>query len=165
MLYICISFCLLAHESQGETKRSCVKSYTNSQIVYYFNSKWWFFQFYVPLPRFSRLIQLSSASWYVLIWLYKCRKKHKGLLYEKSIYWSHARSHFYGTNFGNWADFGPVSSTEKKNWANYEQFLRPIYLMLKNLQKHCSICTKSCIIYSIRIVFLIYIFFFWHKID
>ena len=32
MLYICVSFWLLANESQAETKIPSVKSYTNSQI-------------------------------------------------------------------------------------------------------------------------------------
>ena len=33
---------------------------------------------------------------------------------------------FYGTDYENWADFAQISST-KKNWANHEQFLRPVF--------------------------------------
>ena len=55
-----------------------------------------FFQIYVPLPRFPRPIHLSSARWYVLIYLYICRKQHKDLLYAKSVHRSCAGSHFYG---------------------------------------------------------------------
>ena len=74
------------------------------------------FQIYVPLPRFPRPIQLRTASWYVLIYLYRCRKIHKDLLYAKSMYISCAGSHFYGTEYEIWADFERVGSTEKI-WA------------------------------------------------
>jgi hypothetical protein len=32
-------------------------------------------------------------------------------------------SHFYGTEFEIWAGFGPVGSTEKNIWGDYEQLL------------------------------------------
>ena len=32
---------------------------------------------------------------------------------------------FFGTGIEIWAGFGPVGITDKKKWANYEQFLRP----------------------------------------
>ena len=32
----------------------------------------------------------------------------------KSLYRSRAGSHFYGTEYEIWADFGPVGNTEKK---------------------------------------------------
>ena len=36
--------------------------------------------------------------------------------------------HFHGTGNEIWAGFGLVGITEKeKNWANYEQLLRPVY--------------------------------------
>ena len=35
----------------------------------------------------------------------------------KSLFRSRAGSHFYGTEYEIWADFGPVGNTEKKNWA------------------------------------------------
>ena len=35
---------------------------------------------------------------------------------------------FYGTGIKIWAGYGPVGITEKeKNWANYEQLLRPVF--------------------------------------
>ena len=33
------------------------------------------------------------------------------------IYRSRAGSHFYGTEYEIWADFGPVGNIKKKNWA------------------------------------------------
>ena len=45
LLYICVSFWLLAHESrdlpQAETKIILFKSWTNLQNDNYFHSKWW----------------------------------------------------------------------------------------------------------------------------
>ena len=38
-----------------------------------------------------------------------------------------AGSHFYGTEYEAWADFGPVGNTEKKNWSDYEQLLGPFF--------------------------------------
>ena len=35
--------------------------------------------------------------------------------------------HFYGTENEIWAGFGPVGNTEKRNWANYEPFLRAVF--------------------------------------
>ena len=49
------------------------------------------------------------------------------LLPAKSLYRSRAGSHFDGTEYEIWADFGPVGNTEKKNWADYEQLLRPVF--------------------------------------
>ena len=37
-------------------------------------------------------------------------------------------SNFYGTEIEIWAGFGPVGNTEKKNWADYEQLLRAVFL-------------------------------------
>ena len=34
---------------------------------------------------------------------------------------------FYGTGIEIWAEFGPVGINEKKNWPDYEQFLRPVF--------------------------------------
>ena len=34
--------------------------------------------------------------------------------HPKSFYRSHAGNHFYGTEYENWADFGPVGNTEKE---------------------------------------------------
>ena len=36
-------------------------------------------------------------------------------------------SHFYGTEYEIWADFGPVGNTEKNVWADYEQLLRAFF--------------------------------------
>ena len=48
---------------------------------------------------------------------------------------------FNGTEYEIWADFGPVGNTEKKNCADYEQLLRPVFSCFhgqkKNL-KHCK---------------------------
>ena len=38
-------------------------------------------KFYVPLPRFTRPIQLGSASCYVLSYSFKSKKKLKDMLY------------------------------------------------------------------------------------
>ena len=35
---------------------------------------------------------------------------------------------FYGTGIEIWAGFGPVGITEKKNWADYEQLFRPVFM-------------------------------------
>ena len=35
----------------------------------------------------------------------------------KSLYRSRGGSHFYGKEYEIWIDFGPVGSTEKKNWG------------------------------------------------
>ena len=32
--------------------------------------------------------------------------------------------YFYGTGIEIWAGFGPIGSTEKRVWADYEQLLR-----------------------------------------
>ena len=37
-----------------------------------------------------------------------------GCLVPKSLYRSRAESHFYGTEYEIWADFGPVGNTEKQ---------------------------------------------------
>jgi hypothetical protein len=71
----------------------------------------------------------------------------------KSLYRSCAGSHFYGTEYEIWADFGPVVNTEKKWGADYEQLLMPIFhffvgkKMLNFLKKHCNVASalKSCI--------------------
>ena len=34
---------------------------------------------------------------------------------------------FYGTGIEIWAGFRLVGITEKKNWADYEQFLKPFF--------------------------------------
>ena len=54
----------------------------------------------------------------------------------KSSYISCTMSTFYGTEIEIWAGFGPVGSTEKKNWADYEQLFRAF---LKFLKKYCSV--------------------------
>ena len=35
--------------------------------------------------------------------------------------------HFYGTEIEIWVGFGPVGSTEKKIWADYEQLMRALF--------------------------------------
>ena len=57
------------------------------------------------------------------------------LLQAKSLYRSHAGSHFYGTEYEIWADFGPVGNTEKKWGANYEQLLRAVFSCFKISKK------------------------------
>jgi hypothetical protein len=43
---------------------------------------------------------------------------------SKSLYRSRAGSHFYGTEYEIWADFGPVGNTEKRvGGADYDQLL------------------------------------------
>ena len=52
------------------------------------------------------------------------------------LYRSFAGSHFYGTEYEIWTDFGPVGNTEKKIGADYEQLLRPIFQVFVG-QKNC----------------------------
>ena len=61
---------------------------------------------------------------------------------------SRAGSHFYGTEYEIWADFGPVGNTEKKMGADYEQLLRAVFYCFRGqkkcyLKKHCSVRTKK----------------------
>ena len=39
------------------------------------------------------------------------------LTFINSLYRSRAGSHFYGTEYEIWTDFGLVGNTEKKNWG------------------------------------------------
>jgi hypothetical protein len=48
-------------------------------------------------------------------------------------------SNLYGTEIEIWAGFGPVGSNEKKNWADYEQLLRPVFPVFRD----CSVRTKK----------------------
>ena len=52
-------------------------------------------------------------------------KRSHGL--EQSLERSPALGDFYGTGIEIWAGFGTIGSTEKKNWADYEQLLRPVF--------------------------------------
>ena len=45
-------------------------------------------------------------------------------LKPKSLFIRRAVSIFYGAEIKIWAGFGQVGSTEKNDWANYEQLLR-----------------------------------------
>jgi hypothetical protein len=47
-------------------------------------------------------------------------------LRPKSLCRSREGSHFYGTEYEIWANFGLVGSTEKKIGGDYEQLLRPV---------------------------------------
>ena len=49
-------------------------------------------------------------------------------------------SHFYGTKYEIWADFGPVGYTEKTIWADYEQLLR--FEVFRG-KKYCIVRTKK----------------------
>ena len=42
---------------------------------------------------------------------------------------------FYGTGIEIWAGFGPIGSTEKKVWADYEQLLRVFFSYFQGLEK------------------------------
>ena len=42
---------------------------------------------------------------------------------------------FYGTGIEIWAEFGAVGITEKKNWADYEQLMRPVFVVKKKKEK------------------------------
>ena len=44
----------------------------------------------------------------------------------KSLYISHAVIKFYETEIDIWAGFGTVDNTEKKNWDDYDHFLRAV---------------------------------------
>ena len=52
-------------------------------------------------------------------------------------------SKFYGTEFEIWAGFGPVGSTEKTIWAEYEHFLRAGFSCFRGQNKYCSVRTKK----------------------
>ena len=42
---------------------------------------------------------------------------------------------FYGTGIEVWPGFGPIGSTEKKVWADYEQLLRVVFLCFQGKKK------------------------------
>ena len=42
---------------------------------------------------------------------------------------------FYGTGIEIQAGFGPIGITEKLNWANYEQLLRPFFKVFMDKKK------------------------------
>ena len=50
----------------------------------------------------------------VIIYMTHYNKAFAGPVEPKSLYRSHAGSHFYGTEYEILADFGPVGYTEKK---------------------------------------------------
>ena len=50
----------------------------------------------------------------VIIYMTHYNKAFAGPMEPKSLYRSHAGSHFYGTEYEILADFGPVGYTEKK---------------------------------------------------
>ena len=69
---------------------------------------------------------------------------------SKSLYRCCAGRHFYGAENEIWAGFGPpVSNTEKKIGADYEQLLRVIFSSFQGQKnnffffKYCSTCTKK----------------------
>ena len=80
----------------------------------------------------------------------------------RSLYRSRAGSHFYGTEYEIWADFGPVGNTEKKSfgpimsnfWGGFFMFSLAKQ-MLKFFEKHCSFHTKM-----LRNIFFIDFYFF-----
>ena len=43
------------------------------------------------------------------------------------MFYEVAVSIFYVTEIEIWAGFGPVGSTENKNWDDYEQLLRAVF--------------------------------------
>ena len=53
------------------------------------------------------------------------------------MYISCVVSNFHGTEFDIWAGFGPIGSTEKKVWADYEQLLRTVFSCFR-VQKKCN---------------------------
>ena len=70
----------------------------------------------------------------------------------KSLYISHAMSNFHGTEIEIWAGFGPVGNTEKKIWADYDQFLRAVFSCIQGQKKSLNFfknivasALKSCI--------------------
>jgi hypothetical protein len=75
------------------------------------------------------------------------KKKTTLLKQAKSLYISRAVSKFHGTEFQIWAGSGHVGSTEKKNWANYEQFLWAfffhVFMSKKNKFEYGSVRTKK----------------------
>ena len=50
-----------------------------------------------------------------------------------SLYRRRTGSHFYGTKYEIWADFGPIGNTEKKIWAvKYATFDGVFFLFVFN---------------------------------
>ena len=66
-------------------------------------------------------------------------------LVPKSLHRSHSGSHFRGTEYEIWADFGPVGNTEKKLGADYEQLQRAFFSSFhgKKNQKYCIVRAKK----------------------
>ena len=64
-----------------------------------------------------------------------------------SLYRSHAGRHFNETENVIWAGFGPIGSTEKKNWDDYQQLLWTLFSCFGGqfffLFKYCSVCTEK----------------------
>ena len=53
--------------------------------------------------------------------------------------------HFHGTGNEIWAGFGLVGITEKeKNWANYEQLLRPVFSSFGGQKNIVGSALDSC---------------------
>ena len=55
---------------------------------------------------------------------------------------------FYGTGIENWAGFGPVDSTEKRNLGRLCATFEAGFFMFSRAKnkkkiKHCSVCTKK----------------------
>ena len=42
---------------------------------------------------------------------------------------------FFGTRNEIWAEFGPIGSTEKRVWADYEQLLRVGFFMFSGAKE------------------------------
>ena len=51
---------------------------------------------------------------------------------------------FYGTGIEIWAGFGPIDSTEKRAWTNYEQLLRMVFSCL-GAKKNFQIFSKNIV--------------------
>ena len=60
------------------------------------------------------------------------------LLQPKSLYISDAVNNFYEIEFEIWAGFGPVGSTEKKNWGRFTPFKNTKRWLGKIHSKFCS---------------------------
>ena len=68
------------------------------------------------IVRFFLVPVVSLAMFAVTIWgSVVVFGKLNEYLTPKSLHRSRARSHFYGTEYEIWADFGPVGNTEKKS--------------------------------------------------
>ena len=56
---------------------------------------------------------------------------------------------FYGTGIEIWAGFGPIGSTEKRVWADYEKILWVVFSCFQE-QKKCLIFLRNVVASEVK---------------